>query len=175
MNIAELRLICPSITPTDKSEAELFGAMVWLWMHSRVHRPCPVYELERLLMPALKTGQFVLALQNDALQQPVGLMTWANFDAEAEQRYLQALDRTLQPSDWQSGDRPWILDWVVPFGHVHAMTRATQRRMPNSCFRTLYHKGDATGIKVMHFKGSQVSKAQETDFWVSRPFPYAQT
>lgn len=174
MNTAALRLICPSITPTDKSEAELFGAMVWLWMQSPVHRPCPIHELERLLLPALKTGQFVLALQNDALQQPAGLLTWAHFDAEAEQRYLQSLDRTLQPVDWQAGDRPWILDWVVPFGHVHAMTRAIQRLLPQALWRSLYHKGDATGLKVMHFKGTQVSKAQETDFWASRPLPYAQ-
>lgn len=169
MNTAALRLVCPKIAPTDKSEAELFGAMVWLWMHSHVHRACPVRELERLLLPAVKTGQFVLALGNDVLQQPAGLMTWASFDVATEQRYLQSLDRTLQPSDWQAGDRPWILDYVVPFGHVHEMARATQRLLPHSLWRTLHHRGDALGLRVLHFKGSKVSKAQETAFWAHRP------
>jgi cytolysin-activating lysine-acyltransferase len=168
----ELHLICPQVRRTEKSEAELFGAMVWLWMHSETHRQCPLHELERLLLPALKTGQFVLALQNNELQQPAGLMTWANFDAAAERRYLQSLDRTMQPTDWQCGDRPWILDWVVPFGHVQAMTRATQRLLPQALWRGLYHKGDATGLKVMYFKGTKVLKAQETHFWASRTLQY---
>lgn len=170
-----LLLISPCITPTDKSEAELFGAMTWLWMHSPTHRLCPLHELERLLLPALKTGQFVLALENSPLQQPAGLMTWANFSTPAEQKYLQSLDRTLQPDDWQSGDRPWILDWVVPFGRTQAMTRAAQKLLNQSCFRSLYHKGNQTGLKVLYFRGNGVSKAQESDFWACRPLAAAQS
>ena len=174
MDRPSLKLISPFVAPTPKSEAELFGAMVWLWMHSPTHRRCPLSELERLLMPALKTGQFVLALQNDELQQPTGLVTWARFNAETEQRYLHSLDKTLQPSDWQSGDRPWILDGVVPFGHTRAMASAALRLYATSTFRSLYHKGDQTGLKVIYFKGKAVSKAQEIDYWAKRPLPTRQ-
>lgn len=174
MDASTLILISPQIAPSYKSEAELFGAMVWLWMHSPTHRRCPLYELERLLLPAIKTGQFVLALQNNALQQPAGLMTWALFSAEAEKHYLKSLDRTLQPCDWQSGDRPWILDWVVPFGHTRAVTTAVRRLYANSSFRGLYHKGDQTGLKVIYFRGHAVSKAQQSDFWAARPTPNLQ-
>lgn len=170
MGAPSLILISPSIGPTHKSEAELFGAMTWLWMHSPTHRRCPLYELERLLLPALKTGQFMLALENNEKQQPAGLMTWANFSAQAEQQYLQSLDRTLQPSDWQSGDRPWILDWVVPFGRTHAM-RAAQKLLPSACFRGLYHKGDQTGLKVLYVRGAHITPEQEVQFWASRPLP----
>lgn len=171
MSLPPLNLICPQAAPIDKSEAEIFGAMVWLWMHSSAHRHCPLHELQRLLMPALKTGQYVLALQNDAQQQPAALMTWACFAPEAEQRYLQSLDRTLQPADWQQGDRPWVLDWVAPFGHTRAMTVATQQLLRQSCFRGLYHRGDETGLRVLQFRGAGVSKTQEADFWASRPLP----
>ena len=122
-----MQLICPKAQPANKSEAELFGAMVWLWMHSQTHARCPLHELHRLLLPALKTGQYVLALQDDSSQQPMGLMTWASLSAHTERRYLQSLDKTLQAEDWQQGDRPWILDWVVPFGHTRAMTKAVQQ------------------------------------------------
>jgi len=164
-----LLLISPCITPTDKSDAELFGAMTWLWMHSKTHRECPLHELQRLLMPALQTGQYVLAVQNDDLQRPVGLVTWACFTAQVEQRYLQSLDRTLQPGDWQGGDRPWILDWVVPFGNMPSMARAVRQLYATSSFRGLYHKGDQTGLKVLYFRGKAVSKTQEADFWAKRP------
>jgi cytolysin-activating lysine-acyltransferase len=174
MKTDAIRLICPSVETTEKSEAELFGAMVWLWMHSSVHRQCPIHELGRLIVPALKSGQFVLALQNDALQQPVGLMTWANFDADTEQRYMRSLDRTLLPTDWQAGDRPWILDWVVPFGHSHAMSRSIRRLLPNACFKSLYHKGDLTGMKALFFRGMNITQAQERQFWAARPSPITQ-
>jgi cytolysin-activating lysine-acyltransferase len=169
MNAAPLILICPSLALTEKSEAELFGAMVWLWMHSHVHRDCPLHELQRLLLPALQTGQFVLALQNNAMQQPAGLITWANLTAEAEQRYLKTLDRNLQPCDWQQGDRPWILDAVVPFGHLHVMASAVKSLLHRACFRSLYHHGDRTGLRVLHFRGGDVTPAQEADFWKARP------
>jgi len=166
-----LIVICPRIAPSHKSEAELFGAMVWLWMHSPTHCRCPLEELQRLIMPAIKTGQFALVLQNDERQQPVGLMTWANFTAEAELRYLQSLDRTLRPGDWSEGDRPWVLDLVAPFGDGLPVVSAVRRALSRSSFRTLYHRGDATGLKVMHLKGVGVTKAEQAHFWASRPLP----
>lgn len=166
-----LIVICPKMAPTNKSEAELFGAMVWLWMHSSTHRLCPLEDLQRLLMPAIKTGQFVLALQNDELQQPVGLMTWANFTPEAELRYMRSLDRTLHPRDWEEGDRPWVLDIVVPFGHTTAMVSAMRRLLPMSSFRRLHHRGDEIGLKVRYFRGLGVTQAEQAHYWASRPLP----
>lgn len=171
MDTSDLLLIAPDIRSTAKSEAELFGAMVWLWMHSPAHRPCPLRELERLLIPALKTGQFVLALENTDLQQPAGLVTWACFSKDVEQRYLQSLDKSLELRDWQSGDRPWVLDWVAPFGHVGSMARAVRRLHAHRSFRGLYHRGDQTGLKVLYFRGCEMSKTQEADFWSQRPLP----
>lgn len=171
MATSPLILISPKIAPTTKNEAELFGAMVWLWMQSSTHRKCPLQELNRLLMPALKTGQFILALKNDQTQQPVGLLTWACLTPEAEQRYLQTLDETIQPIDWQQGDRPWVLDFVVPFGHIREMTTAIRQELPTVSFRFLYHRGDQAGLKVKYFKGNGVSKADEAQFWAARPLP----
>jgi cytolysin-activating lysine-acyltransferase len=169
MKYEALQLICPHATSTNKSEAELFGAMVWLWMHSETHARCPLHELHRLLLPALKTGQYVLVLRDDPSQQPLGLMTWAYLNAQAECRYLQSLDRTLQPVDWQQGDRPWIIDWIVPFGHTRAMAKGVQKLLNQNCWRGLYHRGDETGLRVLRFRGADVSKKQESDFWASKP------
>lgn len=171
MKFQALQLICPQAAPTNKSEAELFGAMVWLWMNSKTHANCPLHELNRVLLPALKTGQFVLAIQGDSVQQPVGLMTWARFTAQAELRYLQSLDETLRPDDWQEGDRPWVLDWVVPFGHTRTLKNGVQHLLQQHCFRGLYHRGDETGLRVHYFRSKDVTKSQEADFWASKPLP----
>lgn len=174
MSTKPLTLICPLAQPTSKSEAELFGAMVWLWMHSSTHRNCPLHELHRVLLPALQTGQFALALNGGADQRPVGVMTWAMFTADMEQRYLRTLDRSLQPQDWQQGDRPWILDWVAPFGRTHQMTSMVRKALPTACWRGLYHRGDETGLRVLHFRGAGLSKAQAAEFWAARPLAQAQ-
>lgn len=166
-----LIVICPKMAPSQKSEAELFGAMVWLWMHSPTHRRCPLEHLQRLLMPAIKTGQFVLVLRNDEHQQPVGVMTWANLTDEAERRYLQSLDRTLQPRDWEEGDRPWVLDIVVPFGGTLQMVSAIRRLLPMSSFRRLHHRGDEIGLRVRYFRGLGVTAEEQARYWASRPLP----
>lgn len=113
----------------------------------------------------------MLALQNDQFQQPVGLMTWANFTSEAEQRYLQSLDRTLQPRDWEEGDRPWVLDFVAPFGHAAATVSAVRRVLPMSSFRRLHQRGDELGLRVRYFRGLAVSQAEQAQYWASRPLP----
>lgn len=41
MDTRPLILLAPAVTPVHKSEAECFGAMVWLWMQSPTHRPLP--------------------------------------------------------------------------------------------------------------------------------------
>lgn len=174
MSTKPLTLICPQAQPTDKSEAELFGAMVWLWMHSSTHRNCPLHELHRVLLPALQTGQFALALNGGADQRPVGVMTWAMFTADMEQRYLRTLDRSLQPQDWQQGDRPWILDWVAPFGRTHEMKAAIRRALPRACWRSLHHRGDEIGLRVLHSHGVGTTRQQAAEFWAARPLAQTQ-
>ena len=53
---------------------------------------------------------------------PRGLITWARLSAEAERRYVAG--ELLQPRDWQSGDRLWLLDMIAPYrGLAAGITR----------------------------------------------------
>jgi len=45
----------------------------------------------------------------------LGYASWAYLDQESEQRFEQG-DRRLRPQDWKSGDRPWLIDFIAPFG-----------------------------------------------------------
>ena len=167
-NIA-LQLISPRVAPVLKSQAEVFGAMTWLWMNSPTHQACPLGDLHRLLLPALSSGQYVLALSADQQQRPLGLLTWAMFTHETERKYLATLDRYIKPEDWTQGDRPWTLDWVTPFGQAKQFMSEIRRSLRDFMVRGLYHRGDEVGLKVLHFRSRDVSLSQQNAFWSTRP------
>ena len=152
----DLDLIAP-LAPggeTDINEAEVFGSAVWLWMHSASHRNAPLHMLSALLLPAIKHRQFVLASQNG---QPVFYLAWANLSAEAEERYLHNSPQCMPEADWTSGDRLWILDWVAPFGHTRQLKRLLSHRLfPGQTAHALNHRGNRTGLRIMHFHGIAV-------------------
>lgn len=167
-----LQLIVPAVAPVHQSEAEIFGAVVWLYMQSEKHQGMPVNELNKLVLPPLHRGQFVLATENQGEHtRPVGFMSWANFNAEAEARYIKTLNDTLTVDDWNSGDRPWIVHYFAPFGHAAQFRSAIQHILPKARFRALYHRGDELGLRVLFFRGENVSQQEELDWWSSRPLP----
>ncbi|WP_455812385.1 toxin-activating lysine-acyltransferase [Pseudomonas graminis] len=137
------------------SESEVLGASVWLWMHSAQHRDIPLSALSTLLLPAIKHQQFALAMRDD---KPVFFLSWAWLDDEAEQRYLTQSGIHVQERDWNSGDRLWIRDWIAPFGDQQALRRLVGGTFfPHHCVRSLYHKGEERGLRVMNFRGDAVT------------------
>ncbi|WP_425251657.1 toxin-activating lysine-acyltransferase [Janthinobacterium sp. NFX145] len=171
MNTSSLDIIAPALGLPGHSEAEMFGALAWLCMHSKNHRYLWLASLNQSLLNPVKRQQFMLASTLvDGVQQPVAYIAWANFDADAESRYLADGNHSLmRPEDWNSGDRMWIMDWVAPFGHTASFVREVSTRLPESCFRFLYHKGDETGMQVKTSRGCAVSKAQAASWWSARP------
>ena len=140
------------------SEAAVFGSVVWLWMHSKSHRNAPLNLLSTLLMPAIKRRQFVLVSEHG---KPVFYLAWASLNEEAEHRYLTNPPHHMREEDWVSGDRVWFLDWVAPFGHSARMRILTTRRLfPGWCGRSLYHRGDQRGLRVIDWHGIAVTREE---------------
>ena len=179
MSTSSLDIIAPALGLPGHSEAELFGALAWLCMHSNNHRDLPLASFSQTLLNPIKRQQFMLASALlDGVQQPVAYIAWANFDADAESRYLADGNHTLmRPEDWNSGDRMWITDWVAPFGHTASFVHEVSTRLSESCYRFLYHKGDETGLQVKTLRGCAVSKEQAASWWSARPMHanYAKT
>jgi cytolysin-activating lysine-acyltransferase len=161
-------VIVPHITGEAFSEAEVLGSAVWLWMHSAAHREAPLHMLSALLLPAIKNRQFVLASENG---KPIFYLSWAGLSLEAEQRYLHNPPQYMPEEDWASGERIWFLDWVAPFGHSCAMRGLVVRRLfPRWCFRSLDHRGNERGLRVMNHHGMAVT-SQEAHFWFAHNPP----
>ncbi len=162
-----LHIIAPALLKQSWSEAEVMGGASWLWMHSAFHRDIPLSALASMLLPALKTQQFILAIEAG---RPVFYLSWATFDTAAESRYLARHPVFMPEADWRCGDRMWILDWVAPFGHTHRLKRLLERELfANRWMRFLYHRGDTRGMKIKTFHGRSVSCAFAHQWFASHP------
>ncbi|EBV1274876.1 toxin-activating lysine-acyltransferase [Salmonella enterica subsp. enterica serovar Java] len=167
MRTGEYDIRAPLILGGDDSEAEAFGAAVWLWMHSPMHRDAPLHTLPTLLLPIIKRQQYVLVSHQN---QPVLFLSWAWMNQEAEARYLTQPAINMPESDWNSGDRLWFCDWIAPFGHTREMRNLIVRELfPHLCMRALYHRGEQRGKRVVNFKGAQISHQQAKQWRVNHP------
>lgn len=170
MKFESLDVIAPRLLRTSCNEAEALGSAVWLWMHSASHRDAPLKVLPTVLLPAIKRGQFVLATQAG---KPVSYLSWASFSEAAEARYLSNPPERMPDADWSSGDRLWLLDWVAPFGHTRAMRHVAARLFADCCLRSLYHRGDERGLRVMEFRGIAVMKDEARAWFFDHPIARA--
>lgn len=162
MHIDTYDITAPAISGEAFSEAEALGSSVWLWMHSSEHRDAPLQVLSTLLLPAIKTGQFILMVEN---AKPVFFLSWAMLNEEAESRYLNNPPHCMREADWNSGERMWILDWIAPFGHSRKMKRLLERDLfPQRWMRYLHHRGNQRGLRIKTFEGIAVM-AEEARHW----------
>lgn len=96
----------------------VFGEIVWLMAQSKGHRNnFFLADLEWLLMPPITEGQFRIFRNNN---KPMGAAIWAFVSPEVEKRLSQGFSK-LKLADWRSGNQPWLIDIVSPFGQAEAM------------------------------------------------------
>jgi cytolysin-activating lysine-acyltransferase len=158
----KLDILAPALFEETWNEATAMGSAVWLWLHSSSHRNMPLSGLSALLLPAISNRQFLLASENG---RPVAYASWANLSEEAERRYLNQHPLLMPETDWNSGDRMWLLDWVAPFGHTAPLFHLFKSRLfANRCVRSLYHRGNERGMKIKQFRGRALLPI-EADLW----------
>ena len=169
MQKRNLHITAPALGTPGRSEAEMFGSIAWLWMHTPGYRDLALHAMSSLVLPPLKAQQFILASSTvDGVMMPVAYMAWANFDADAESRYLENA-ASVRSQDWSSGDRMWATDWFTPFGHAAEFRNVVGQVLPNVCSRALQHRGNERGLRVMHFRGDNIALSQSKQWWRERP------
>lgn len=147
----------PLLLGGEVSQAEVFGAAVWLWMHSERHRDAPLYVLPTVLLPIIKRQQYVLVSEDN---RPVFFLSWMWLNPQSEQHYLTDSALSITDEEWCSGDRMWFRDCIAPFGHTLAMRNLLRKViMPETCAHYLWHKGLRHGGQIRAFRGAQVSLA----------------
>lgn len=96
--------------------AEAFGELVWLMSRSPAHRGLLIADLEWLIMPPLLLRQFRVYRHEG---RPYAAVLYALVSEEVERR-IEARAERLEPGDWNSGDRAWIVAVIAPFGQAKA-------------------------------------------------------
>ncbi len=151
------------------NEAEVLGAVVWLWMHSERHRLLALHHLNQMLLPVIRQGQYVLVFEAG---RPVFFSSWAYFDLFVEQCFLADPDRLFDAADWSSGDRMWLIDWIAPFGHSQRMRyRLDEELLPHSCCRLLSRNGEGRRSRILKHRGRKVSLDEARAYFAARPLP----
>ena len=90
MTVPNTHLVAPALGHPAISDAESFGSAVWLWMQAAKLHDRPLYALDRMLLPAIQLGQYVLVMEIDdaGAKHPIAYLGWANLSAEASARFM---------------------------------------------------------------------------------------
>lgn len=110
----------------------LLGPVAWLMMQQGASRHAFISDLEWRIMPPLLLDQAKLYMKGDA---PLAFVSWARLSDAAITRY-RTVPHHLAPSDWNSGDKVWIVDLFAPFGDTDKVFKDVRENIfPSS---TLY-------------------------------------
>ena len=74
-----------------------------------------VAQLRRALEPAVELGHYRIWRWDEV---PRAAITWAWLSAETERKFV--VGNTLDPNDWRSGKRLWIVDLMAPYPGLSA-------------------------------------------------------
>jgi cytolysin-activating lysine-acyltransferase len=81
--------------------------VIWLMSQSPLHKQFFISDLEWLVMTLVLLQQFRLFYDST---KPIRTVS-----AEVEERLAAGTSR-LQPQDWTSGDRSWVVEVIAPLG-----------------------------------------------------------
>jgi cytolysin-activating lysine-acyltransferase len=98
-----------------KARVEALGFICQILAASSFHSRVPAIYLQAVVRPLLQHGQYKLFF--DSRGDPVGFVLWALLAPTVEEQVMQAGVWDLHLSEWNEGDRIWIVDFAAPYGH----------------------------------------------------------
>ena len=110
-----------------RDHAMMRGYVSYLMTRQPEYREYPLATISDWLELPIALGQ-IQVFFDPASNTPVGYVTWAWLSAEVEHRWLGEPSTLLHYSEWNEGDRLWIMDLVAPFGHVPDIARYLRRQ-----------------------------------------------
>lgn len=170
MKFKNAQITAPVLNMKTHSETEVFGGTVFLALHAKQKQKRPLMSLHEWLTPAIETKQYLfISDEVDGKHRPIMFLNWGNLSQQSESQYVDNPDIPLAIDEWMGGDRMWIFDHLSPFGHALAFNRLAKNLFPSHCFRFLDHKGAHRGVRVVTFRGRNVSREIAAKWWSSRP------
>ena len=117
LNHDSIRVIAPNIYhDTSWNEAEVLGAMVWLWNRNSYYRNAAINSAVETLLPIIQSKNFILLIKN---KRPLGYLNWAYLNSDEECQYLNKTDSYInfvQCNTKDDSKNLWLLSFFCPFG-----------------------------------------------------------
>jgi hemolysin-activating ACP:hemolysin acyltransferase len=134
-----------------REHAQKIGYAVMLMLLS------PKYSSFHVLTLRLWTEQAILHNQIqfffDPMGEPLAYVTWALLSEETEDRWVSDPNILFHPSEWNEGDRLWIIDFCAPKGKAREIIRHLKEKCwqdHNTVF-WLKRRKDGTVYKTYSF------------------------
>ena len=122
------------------------GAVSILSMRSQSHKYIFAGDYEWLFLPAISLKQFVLF--RSAKNEPIAFVSWALVNDEVEKRISFGITK-LQPKDWNSGDKIYIMDIISPFtSQREVLIQLNENQLKDKEVKVLSPKKDGKGLEI---------------------------
>lgn len=109
----------------QRTVASSLGEIVWLMSQSPAHKTFFISDLEWMIMVPVMLQQFRIFYDQ---QKPIGVALWGAVSDEVEKR-LATGNAKLQPQDWKSGNKLWVVEIIAPFGGHEEMLQDLKRQV----------------------------------------------
>lgn len=107
----------------------------------------PIACLTLWIEPAILLDQ--IHFFHDLGGNPVGYMTWACIAEDTERRLLNDPEVVFHLSEWNKGDRLWIMDFVLVNGRLRNALKEARQLFPGIAeAKTLRRRADGSVRKV---------------------------
>ncbi|MDH5821775.1 toxin-activating lysine-acyltransferase [Luteimonas sp. RD2P54] len=114
----------------DQTALEALGAVSVLMSRSPTYCQYPVACMPEWIEPAILLRQ--IKIFRDSAGVLAGYMTWAYLAPDVEDRFKNDPSVLLHFSEWNEGDRLWIMDFVCVNGNVRGLLREARASFPKA-------------------------------------------
>lgn len=142
------------------------GETAAVLMKSRQYRSVSLADFQAMVLPAITSGQFLVARAYSAsigLTVPVAVALWASVSEQVDRRLAEKVDgpTELSPEEWTSGDIPWLVTYVGAPGAINQMLESLQQKTLKGRSLKVRTKGKDGAMVVRTFSPAR-SKQKET-------------
>lgn len=127
---------------------EKVGIAAWLMTKSKDYAQYPTACLAAWIEPAVLHDQIHFFFGEDG--KPAGYLTWARLEADTEQRLLEDPDVLFHISEWNEGNRLWIMDLVLISGNIRDYIALVRTMFPDETYvKSMRRNDDGTIRKIV--------------------------
>lgn len=144
-----------------KEKSCLLGEITTLMMQSKLHRSYFIGDIYDCILPAIDLNQFRIYYKKG--DYPVGFISWAFLSEEKEQAYLKR-EYSVQPEDWNCGDKLIFTEFMAPLGNVKEIVKdLTHNIFPDKIGKSLKMKEKRKIDSIKTFYGKNMKRERRVD------------